>query len=764
MKKRSCLPTPYIRAYFSLLVLLLLLPIAVQAEESGEAAATVVACRGKVQAINARGEMRKLAVKSPIHVEDTIKTAKGGRIQILFTDNTIYSLGQNSEMKIAEYRWQPEEKNGTLKTKIKEGVFRVMGGAITKASPQNFTTETPAATIGIRGSMYAGTVTASSLAVVFQGGKGINVTNPFGTVAISRPGYGTNVTKNSAPEPPRRLSEQDLAAFSNELTAAGEEDEDQATGAGEEGSSDESASQDEQAVDGSEDEGTAQPAAEPAADETAVDEPVADESINDQTDSFADITPVTTDTTVDTPVIELPPPNELVPVIDTSPAAITVPADGISSYLGTLAGTANNTDGTISAINEELWMEVNWHSGKVLGRIKGQPGDPPVFFIGKVSGNQITDVKILGSNLESPSGGTATDPQTVTALYGSASGTIAGTASDLFNFTGSGSAFAVEPFNQPLHDSWSVQGTGAKEPQDPADVTSPRGVKAWKGFVVGVSENMAAIDTDRRLFMNSSPGDFAFTMDMDSGTLTGSLSAIDMNGSNTRLTGINLGGALASALVLEDNFAAELGCATGNCVSSGTATPAGLKKYGNYLVSADPQKNNISDYVTWGYWEIAYQDPTSGAQYHTHVPGSRWIAGEPTSVAEVNELVSTNFTGHYSGTAFASKIDPAAAQQVTDLQGTVAIDVDFGNLNAASAVQGVIKLDGIDLYVNSGPAGNASASGFSNNIFAVSAPGIMSNGTFNGAFYGPKAKSIAGNFYAPFSSGMSYVGIYGGTR
>jgi hypothetical protein len=714
MKKRSCLPTPYIRAYFSLLVLLLLLPIAVQAEESGEAAATVVACRGKVQAINARGEMRKLAVKSPIHVEDTIKTAKGGRIQILFTDNTIYSLGQNSEMKIAEYRWQPEEKNGTLKTKIKEGVFRVMGGAITKASPQNFTTETPAATIGIRGSMYAGTVTASSLAVVFQGGKGINVTNPFGTVAISRPGYGTNVTKNSAPEPPRRLSEQDLAAFSNELTAAGEEDEDQATGAGEEATNEEAASQ--------------------------------------------------TDTTVAAPVIELPPPNELVPVIDTSPAAITVPADGISSYLGTLAGTANNTDGTSSTINEELWMEVNWHSGKVLGRIKGQPGDPPVFFIGKVSGNQITDVKILGSNLESPSGGTATDPQTVTALYGSASGTIAGTASDLFNFTGSGSAFAVEPFNQPLHDSWSVLGTGTKEPQDPADVTSPRGVKAWKGFVVGVSENMAAIDTDRRLFMNSSPGDFAFTMDKDSGTLTGSLSAIDMNGSNTRLTGINLGGALASALVLEDNFAAELGCATGNCVSSGTATPASLKKYGNYLVSADPQKNNISDYVTWGYWEIAYQDPTSGAQYHTHVPGSRWIAGEPTSVAEVNELVSTNFTGHYSGTAFASKIDPAAAQQVTDLQGTVAIDVDFGNLNAASAVQGVIKLDGIDLYVNSGPAGNASASGFSNNIFAVSAPGIMSNGTFNGAFYGPKAKSIAGNFYAPFSSGMSYVGIYGGTR
>lgn len=747
MKKRVCRPAQYLRSFFAVLLLLLLLPTAVQAD-AGQAAATVVACRGNVQAVNGKGEMRQLIVKAPIHTEDTIKTAKGGRIQILFTDNTIYSLGQNSEMKIAEYRWQPEENNGALKTKVKEGVFRVMGGAITKTSPQNFTTETPAATIGIRGSMYAGTVTSSSLAVVFQGGKGIEVTNPFGTVAISRPGHGTRVTMNSAPEPPRRLSEQDLAAFSSELTSAGEEDEQQATGTGEEGN---------------DEEGTAQPAAEPAADETTFDEP----AVDDQSDTatVADIAAVTTDSTFAAPVIELPPPNELAPVIDTSPAAITVPLDGISSYFGTLTGTSTNTDGTTGTIDDALWMEVNWHSGKVLGRIKGQAGEPPVFFIGKVSGNLITGVKILGGNLEPPPGTTATDPKMVTAIYGSASGTIAGAASDLFNFTGSGGAYEIEPFNQPLHDSWTVLGAGTREPQDPADVVSPRGVAAWKGYVASVSENMAAINADRRLFMNSSPGDFAFTVDKDSGTLNGSLSAIDMNGSNARLSQIGLGGALASAFVLEDNFAAELGCASGDCISSGTATPAGLKKYGNYLISAAPGDSDISDYVTWGYWEIAYQDPASGAQYHAHVPGSRWIAGEPTPAAEVNDLVSTNFTGHYSGTAFASKIDPAAAQQVTDLQGTVAIDVDFGNLNVASAVQGVINLDGIQFNVNSGPAGNASAGGFSNNIYGVTGPaGIMSNSTFNGAFYGPKASSIAGNFYAPFSSGKSYIGIYGGTR
>ncbi|MCJ7604026.1 MAG: FecR domain-containing protein, partial [Desulfobulbaceae bacterium] len=664
MKKRVCLHAQYLRSFFALLLLTLLLPLLVQAGESEEAAATVVAVRGNVQAVNGIGETRKLAVKSLIHNEDTIKTAKGGRIQIIFSDNTIYSLGQSSEMKIAEYKWQPEEKNGTLKTKVKEGVFRVMGGAITKVSPQNFTTETPAATIGIRGSMYAGTVTLTSLAVVFQGGKGIEVTNPFGTVAISQPGHGTNVTLNNAPEPPRKLSEQDVAAFSNELTAADKEDEEQTSEEVAEENADEGAPEDEQATDADEDDGAAQPT-----EESAADEPVTDEAMmSDLGDTSQDPDPSPFPTAPAVPQ-DLPPPPEPDPPPPPPPPpepTPTMPVDGISGFTGTLTGTAVNVDGTTSAIDDILWMEINWHSGKVLGRIKGQPGEPPVFFIGEVSGNQIINIKILGCNLETPSGGT--EPGVVTALSGTASGAFTGAILDLFSFTGSGGSYEVEPFNQPLHDSWTLQGSGSKEPQDPADVVSPRGVKAWKGFVVGVSEDMAAIDSGRRLFMNTNPGDFAFTLDKDKGTLSGKLSAIDVNGSNARLIKINVGGALASAFVLEDNFAAVLGCATGDCISSGTATPTGLKKYGNYLVSAAPGDNEISDYVTWGYWEIAYKDPTTGAQYHTHVPGSRWIAGEPTPVAEVNDLVTANFTGHYSGTAFASKIDPSAAQQVTDLK------------------------------------------------------------------------------------------------
>ncbi|MBI5558635.1 MAG: FecR domain-containing protein [Deltaproteobacteria bacterium] len=729
MKKRVCPPAFHPAAFLALLILLLLSPWPARAGEAEQPAATVVAVRGEVRAVSVNGETRPLAVKSPVHNEDTIQTGKGGRIQILFTDNTIYSLGQNSEMKIIDYKWQPEEKSGVLKTKVKEGVFRVMGGAITKTSPQNFTTETPAATIGIRGSMYAGTVTPSSLSVIFQGGKGIAVTNPFGAVEISKPGHGTSVKLNSAPEPPRKLSEKDMAVFSTELPAEDEEGEQQPPAEGDE----------EKEVAPAADESAAAPATIETAAATAA-----------------------TETTV--PVIELPPPNETAPAIDPASETTLVPADGISGYFGALTGVSTFPNGPTDPINDMLWMEINWHSGRVLGRLKSKDGSPSAFFIGKVGSNGLIEVDILGSNMTPPPPGT-TFPGVITAISGSGSGVISGTGFDLFTFTGSGNTYDLKPDDQPRHAEWSIQGTAGKEIQEEDDGVSPRGTVSWKGFVVGVSEDMADVDSDRRLFMNSDQNDFAFIVDKDNGALNGALSAADVNGSNSRLITIDLGGSLPSAFVLEDNFAAVLGCVSGDCIYSGPATPAGLKQYGNFLISAAPEVNILGDYVTWGYWEIAYTDPASGAPYHTHVPGSRWIAGEPTPVDEVDNLTAASFTGHYAGMALASRVDPAAPRQVEDLRGTVDLSVDFGHIQDADAVRGVIDLGEIRFNVGSGAAGNASANGFSNTVSGVSGPtGTLPGSQFNGGFYGPGARNIAGNFHAPTGSGVSYTGIYGGTR
>lgn len=88
---------------------------------------------------------------------------------MMFNDNTLITLGQKTQIQITEYLWKPGDKNSAMVTTLKEGSFRVMGGSITRVAPENFTTNTPSGTIGIRGSMYAGMISGERLLLLFQG-------------------------------------------------------------------------------------------------------------------------------------------------------------------------------------------------------------------------------------------------------------------------------------------------------------------------------------------------------------------------------------------------------------------------------------------------------------------------------------------------------------------------------------------------------------------------------------------------------------------
>lgn len=697
------------------------------------AAATVVALRGEVTAAGSSGANRQLAIKSLLYQDDTIRTGASGRVQLLFGDNTIYSLGRNSELIISQFTWQPEKQEGTLKTTVKEGVFRVMGGAITRTSPRNFSTDTPAATIGIRGSMYAGTVTPAGLFLVFQGGTGIEVTNPFGKVVISQPGSGTRVSLNSGPEPPARVSEQEVAALNRELSSTTEE-EDAAAPAPE---SEETAPTEEDSA----------PEAGPTEESMALPAPASSTDIG----------------------AELPPANETAPVIDTteplpSPEPPSPPVDGIASYSGSLSGSAVDVTGAIDPIDDLFQLEINWHNGKVLGRIKGSDKSPPLLFIGDQQGDTLVNISLLGSDGPAglplpPDDPARTDP--ITAVVGAGAGSLSGDSYEKLSFTAAGETLQIEPPDQPRWSSWSATGQGMMEPpeDDMDDATAPRGVEAWTGYVVGVAENMEIIDAERRLFMNDNPSDFTLITDRDQGTVSGALSVRDIAASDAALTDIAIGGSYQSAFVLEDNFAAFAGCPSGDCVASNGAS-GGLKEHGNYLFSAGPDHDLAgSDYLSWGYWELAYEDPANGGQYHAHLPGTMWVAGRPTPESQVTALA---FKAEYHGQAIASRIDPSVvgAPQVATLSGPVDLFVDFANLSGANAVQGTIDLGEVVLDVMSGAAGNATVRGFTGAITTVG----VTAGAVHGSFYGPDARAIGGNFRAQFSSGPTYLGVYGASR
>ncbi|MCG8552774.1 MAG: FecR domain-containing protein, partial [Desulfobacterales bacterium] len=173
----------------------------------------VVAVRGSVVAVAENGQKRALRLNAKVFRRDVIETGTG-RVQLMFQDNTLMTLGRNTKMALAAYEWDPENNKAAMETQIREGSFRIMGGAITRMAPEKFKTTSVSGTIGIRGSMYAGNLQGTRLTVLFHGGKGIYVQNRAGRVNIRRPGFATRVAHgDKAPASPTRMSASDLMEF-----------------------------------------------------------------------------------------------------------------------------------------------------------------------------------------------------------------------------------------------------------------------------------------------------------------------------------------------------------------------------------------------------------------------------------------------------------------------------------------------------------------------------------------------------------------------
>jgi hypothetical protein len=167
--------------------------------EEESAAGYVSALRGEAYAVNGEGVARSLKIKDSVAIEDYIITEEKGRVQIIFQDNTVVTLGEKSRLKLTDYSWSKDRRKGKFNVTVTEGLFRIIGGMITKSSPEAFVTKTPAASIGIRGSGYAGKVSGKQLEVFLVSGKGIDVTNPKGTAALLLPGMGTTVIDARTP-------------------------------------------------------------------------------------------------------------------------------------------------------------------------------------------------------------------------------------------------------------------------------------------------------------------------------------------------------------------------------------------------------------------------------------------------------------------------------------------------------------------------------------------------------------------------------------
>lgn len=112
----------------------------------------ITALKGKAS-IDRAGNDIPASLGSSLEKKDHVLTQDNTKLQIIFNDDTIVSLGKNSNFSVSEYLFEdgqePIAKFGILK-----GAMRTITGKIGKIAPKKFSVETKTATIGIRGTNF----------------------------------------------------------------------------------------------------------------------------------------------------------------------------------------------------------------------------------------------------------------------------------------------------------------------------------------------------------------------------------------------------------------------------------------------------------------------------------------------------------------------------------------------------------------------------------------------------------------------------------
>lgn len=120
-----------------------------------ESIGVVLLSVGEVTADDAAGEVRKLKRRSKLYAGDTITTESGSRCQVRFSDGSLLSLPEASQLRVDEYEFGASDKdNEKAVYSLLKGGMRTITGAIGKKDPDNYRVNTPVATIGIRGTAY----------------------------------------------------------------------------------------------------------------------------------------------------------------------------------------------------------------------------------------------------------------------------------------------------------------------------------------------------------------------------------------------------------------------------------------------------------------------------------------------------------------------------------------------------------------------------------------------------------------------------------
>ena len=119
------------------------------------AAGRFVSVTGEVNVVAADGSRRTVEQGSEIHSGETVVTGENALAQMRMADRSLFSVRANSEFKLEQFKYAgKDDREASFLVSVLKGGFRTITGLIAQLNRRNYRINTPAATIGVRGTHF----------------------------------------------------------------------------------------------------------------------------------------------------------------------------------------------------------------------------------------------------------------------------------------------------------------------------------------------------------------------------------------------------------------------------------------------------------------------------------------------------------------------------------------------------------------------------------------------------------------------------------
>jgi hypothetical protein len=108
---------------------------------------------GEVNVIRNNKEIL-LSINDDIYQNDIIRTALNSSVGVIFIDDTVLSLGPQTELVVDEYIFSPEKGAMSMIIRMIKGTASYLSGIIGRQAPDSVKFQLPEATIAIRGTHF----------------------------------------------------------------------------------------------------------------------------------------------------------------------------------------------------------------------------------------------------------------------------------------------------------------------------------------------------------------------------------------------------------------------------------------------------------------------------------------------------------------------------------------------------------------------------------------------------------------------------------